>query len=395
MIDLRLKHKNLTSGQKIAFRRKQIEKKLKISLKNTANLSADIQKASTKNCENMIGATQIPLGIAGPLKINGQEARGSFYIPLATTEAALVASVSRGIKAIFASTGVNTHIENIGITRAPLFVTDNLAHSQKLIAFIQKNFNKIKKITQLTSSHLKLLNINPVIVGRNVYLKFIFDSTDAMGMNMATIAVQAVKEFIEKNTQARCLSLTGNLCVDKKASWSNFISGRGKKAHAEVVIKKEVIKKILKTDIDTIVEVNYRKNLIGSALSGSLGFNAHYANIIAAIFLATGQDPAHVVEGSLGITTAEKLDKNTLYFSVYLPDLVIGTIGGGTNLPTQKEALSILTIKNNGAKGKNVLKFAEITVAAVLAGELSLLAALASGDLARAHCQLARGGRNK
>lgn len=394
MLDLRLKNKKLTEEQKIDQRRKLIQKKLNLSLKNITNFPSSLKTAATKNCENMIGATQIPLGIAGPINIKGQHIKGDFYIPLATTEAALVASVNRGAKAVYGSGAVNTQVENIGITRAPLFVTQNLSHSQKLVRFVKKNFSQIKSITDRTSHHLKLLKIIPILVGRNVYLKFTFDSVDAMGMNMATLAVEKAKDFISKKTNCSCLSLTGNLCVDKKPSWSNFISGRGKKVRAEITIKSSLLKKVLKTIPQKIVEVNYRKNLLGSALSGSLGFNAHYANIIAAIFIATGQDPAHVVEGSLGITTAEIVNKNNLYFSVYLPDLVIGTVGGGTSLPSQKEALSILNLSQNKTKGKNVLKFAEIIVSAVLAGELSLLAALATGHLAKAHCLLAKKKNN-
>ncbi len=230
------------------------------------------------------------------------------------------------------------------------------------------------------------------MVGRNVYLRFVFDTCEAMGMNMVTFASERITQLIKAKTKIECFSLTGNLCVDKKPAWLNFIRGRGKRVWTEVKIKKEVVKKVLKTTPEKIAEVVYRKCLLGSAMAGSVGFNGHYANIVAALFLATGQDMAHVVEGSLGITTAEVIEKGSLYFSVYLPDLMIGTVGGGTHLPTQKEALSVLGL-GKGKRGE-ALKFAEIIGGAVLAGELSLMAALASGDLARAHEKLGRGGRS-
>jgi hydroxymethylglutaryl-CoA reductase (NADPH) len=210
-----------------------------------------------------------------------------------------------------------------------------------------------------------------------------------MGMNMVTIATEKVARYIEEKTGAVCLSISGNYCVDKKPSWQNFIRGRGFEVWAEVLLPKYSLRETLKTTAKQLYNIWLSKCMIGSAVSGSIGYNAQYANIIAALYLATGQDAAHVTEGSLGITTAEA-QGDDLYISIYLPDLMVGTVGGGTGLATQKEALMILKV-DGGNGGANSQKFAEIIGAAVLAGEISLLASLAEGTLARAHKTLGRG----
>lgn len=373
-------------------RRSALEKDLKIDLSNIANFSFSEDQVKNHNIENLIGATQIPLGVAGPLKINGVYAHGDFYLPLSTTEGALVASVSRGCKTITKSGGATVLVQNIGVTRAPVFKTPGILESQKFIFWVEKNFSSIKNITDKTSLHLKLLNIKPFMAGTSVWLRFSFDTKDAMGMNMATLAVdKAVKELIEPKAGVKCVVLSGNLCVDKKPSWINFLEGRGKKVWAEAVIKKNIVQDVLKTQAEKIIEAARRKISDGSIMSGSIGQNAHFANVIAAIFCATGQDLAHVTEGSIGITTTELMGED-LYMSIYLPDLMVGTVGGGTDLPIQKEALAILGIPDEKLKtGEQVLKLAEIVGAGVLAGELSLLAALASGELAMAHQKLGRG----
>jgi hydroxymethylglutaryl-CoA reductase (NADPH) len=329
----------------------------------------------------MVGCAQIPLGVAGPIIVNTKK----YYLPLAGTEGALVASINRGCKISREAGGINVAVENIGITRGPVFKTKNLKESFAFVEWINKNINKIKSVAESTSHHLKLLNIENQVVGKNVFLRFIFDSSDAMGMNMATIAVSCVADMIkQKYEKVELVSLSGNFCVDKKASWLNFVRGRGKKVWADIIVNKKIVFEILHVAPEKIAEVCYHKNLIGSAISGSTGFNSHFANIVAAIFLATGQDAAHVVEGSLGITTAEVEENGDLYFSVYLPDVVCGTVGGGTNLATQKEALKIMNVQSAN-------EFAEVLGGAVLAGELSLLGSLAENSLASAHAKLGRG----
>lgn len=368
-------------------RREFLQTKLNIKLNNISKFSFTESEVAGRNIENLIGATQIPLGVAGPLTIRStiNHIPYTTYIPLATTEGALVASAQRGAKAITESGGAIVKVELVGTTRGPVFKTQGLEHGLKTIDWIKTHTSLISQTTQKTSSHLKLLKIDCSLVGRNLFARFYFDTQDAMGMNMVTIATQEAAKLIEKKTKAQCISVAGNFDTDKKPSFLNFILGRGKRVWAEVVLKKQVIKEVLKTTPEKMAEVVYRKIQIGSAMSGSLGFNAHFANTLAAIFAATGQDLAHVVEGSQGVTTAEILKNGDLYFSIYLPSLMAGTVGGGTHLPTQQEALKIM-----GARDSQ--RYAEIVGAAILALEISLIASQAEGTLAKAHIKLARKG---
>ncbi|MDR1722059.1 MAG: hydroxymethylglutaryl-CoA reductase (NADPH) [Methanobrevibacter sp.] len=381
-----------SSKEAIDIRREFIEKISKTDLKNIANYSFDTDRVSQKNIENPIGTVQIPIGVAGPLKINGSYANDEFYIPLATSEGALVASINRGASVITASGGVNSVVVDDKMTRAPVIKTNSVNESFKIKKWIEENFKKLKDEAETTTNHGKLKKIYPIIItGNYVFPRFVYSTGDSMGMNMVTIATEKSLELLakeikkEENIDLDVLALSGNLCVDKKPAHINLIEGRGKSLIADILIPKDIVKDKLKTTAKGIEEVNIAKNLIGSASAGSMGFNAHYANIIGAIFLATGQDIAHVVEGSLGITTAEDRDGD-LYFAVNLPDVPIATIGGGTSLETARESLNILGVRGNG----NVKKFAEIVVSTVLAGELSLLAALSAGHLAKAHKQHGR-----
>ncbi|ACX73321.1 3-hydroxy-3-methylglutaryl Coenzyme A reductase [Methanocaldococcus vulcanius M7] len=380
-------------GAKIAteLRRKFIEKKVGVEFEHIANYTIDEEMAMKKNIENMIGAIQIPLGFAGPLKINGEYAKGDFYIPLATTEGALVASVNRGCSIITKCGGVDVRVIDDKMTRAPCLKTKSVVDAMKVKDWILENFERIKEVAESTTRHGKLVRIDPIlIVGRNIYPRFVFKTGDAMGMNMVTIATEKACEFIEGELRnegvfVKTVAVSGNVCVDKKPSGMNLINGRGKTVVAEIYLSEKEVNKYLKTTPEAIAEVNRLKNYIGSAASNSMGFNAHYANIVGAIFLATGQDEAHIVEGSLGITMAEVEDEG-LYFSITLPDLPLGTVGGGTRVETQRECLEMLGCYGDG----KALKFAEIVGGAVLAGELSLLGALASGHLGKAHQELGR-----
>lgn len=353
-------------------------------IKKTIITSSEVEN---KNCENFIGATQIPLGIAGPLKINKGKSFEEYLLPLTTTEGALVASVNRGCKATHKN-GINILVENVGITRAPLFKTNGINNAREIIIDLKRSLLKLKEIADSTSSHIVLLGFEDQIIGKNLWLRFSFDTSEAMGMNMATKASERISQYLEEKYHIKCLSLSGNYCPDKKPSWISFIKGRGKKVWAETSIDKENCKEILKTSPEKIVQIVKQKSHLGSIISGSLGFNAHFANIIAGLFLSTGQDAGHIPESCMGITEAEVDQNNNLYFSVYLPSLIVGTIGGGTSLPTQKEALQMININNNK---NDAVKFAGIIAGAVLAGELSLTAALVSGDLAKAHQKLGKG----
>ena len=369
------------------IRRKVLEKKFSIKLDNIGNYSINMQKASARNIENSIGVLQLPMGVAGPLKINGDYCKREVFIPLATSEGALVASINRGASTITASGGVNTHVMSDIMTRAPIIKTNDAGQAIKIKQWFTDNFNELKTIAESTTSHGKLLKIDPVlIVGSYIYPRFVYSTGDSMGMNMVTIATEKILDKLAEETDAHHIALSGNVCVDKKPAAINMVEGRGKSVVADILIPKEIVEKKLKTTAEAMEEVNIAKNLIGSAASGSLAYNAHYANMVAAIFLATGQDAAHVVEGSLGITTAEARDGD-LYFSVNLPDLPIATVGGGTSLEVANEGLNILGVAGSG----KAMEFAEIVASTVLAGELSLVGALAAGHLARAHKELGRG----
>jgi hydroxymethylglutaryl-CoA reductase (NADPH) len=213
-----------------------------------------------------------------------------------------------------------------------------------------------------------------------------------MGMNMVTIAVDKAAKYIEeKFGEAELVALSGNMCVDKKPAYINSILGRGKSVVAETIIKKDVVSSVLKASVEDMIDVNTRKNLLGTAMAGGIGLNAHVANIVAAVFIATGQDVAQVVESSIAYTWMEETPDGDLYASVTMPSLEVGTMGGGSWLPTQREALSLLGVYGPGdPPGINAVKFAEIIASAALAGEVNLVAALASDQLARAHERLGR-----
>ncbi len=374
-------------SQAVDIRRKFMETVSGTGLENISKYSLDMEEAMKKNIENPIGTIQIPVGVAGPLKVNGEHAQGDYYVPLATSEGALVASVNRGCSVITQSGGATVRIIDDKMTRAPVIKTDSVADALNIKKWIGENFQDLKETAESTTRHGKLIKIDPVIVvGRYVYPRFVFSTGDSMGMNMVTIATDTALDLLVEKTGAHVIALSGNVCVDKKPSALNLVEGRGKSLIAEIVVPRKIVEKKLKTTPAAIEEVNVSKNLIGSAIAGSMGFNAQYANMIGAIFLATGQDEAHIVEGSLGITTAEDKDGD-LYFSVTLPDVPIATFGGGTRLETAQECLNIMGVLGSG----KVQEFAEIVAATVLAGELSLLGALAAGHLARAHKDLGRG----
>lgn len=374
-------------------RRRVLEKITGVELRHIGHFSIDFNDVVGHNCENTIGVVQIPLGIAGPLLVNGQYARGLYYIPLATTEGALVASVNRGCKIVTESGGARTAVLRDYMSRAPVFKLPDIGSVMEFLKWIDEHYDEIKREAESTSRHAKLIGIEKYVIGNNVWLRFKFTTGDAMGMNMVTIATdRAVRYIVENFPKAKIVSLSGNMCVDKKPNALNLILGRGKSVIAEVVIPRKYLEEKLNITPEEVVDVVYRKNLLGSAHAASYGFNAHFANIIAAIFIATGQDVAQVVESSMGFTWAEVTERGDLYFSVTLPSLEVGTVGGGTRLPTQQEALKILGVAGPGdPPGTNALKFAEIVAAAVLAGELNLVIALARGELARAHERLGRG----
>ncbi|MDO5861609.1 MAG: hydroxymethylglutaryl-CoA reductase (NADPH) [Thermoplasmata archaeon] len=353
-------------------------------LQEVAKGGMDPETAS-KNIENMIGTIQVPLGYAGPVHIEGESAQGDFLVPLATTEGALLASISRGMSVMNDGGGVKARVFGDAMTRAPVFRVDDLAHCSRVMDWIETHRAEIDDEVAKTTSHGKLVRIELFPDGRSLYMRLSYETGDAMGMNMATIASEAVCRLVERETGAVMISVSGNMCSDKKPAAINMIEGRGKCVVAEARIPKDVVEKRLHATSAAITETNYRKNLVGSSMAGTLGANAHAANMVAALYIATGQDPAQVVGGSMTITTCEDLDGD-LYICVRMPAVEVGTVGGGTRLPCQREALNMIGCLGDG----KARKLAEIVAATVLAGELSTLAAQAAGQLGSAHAKLGR-----
>ncbi len=339
------------------------------------------------NIEHYIGMSQIPTGIAGPIKVNGQYAKGNFYVPLATTEGALVASVNRGMNIITKSGGANAKVLSEQLTKAPLFIFKNGEESIHFQEWVDEHIDEIRKEAESTTKFGKLIRIDKYMVGRRVILRLCYSCGDAMGANMITIATQKVCDFIKDNYKIEDYIFQSNLESEKKVSFLNFSAGRGKMAYADVVIKKEIVEKFLHTTVDRIVMVSQNISY-GTLLSGMIGANAHIANPLTAIFIATGQDVAHVHDSSVGTTTIDKTKEGDLYVAVNLPSLAVGTVGGGTGIGTQKECLQILGCSGPG----KVYKLAEIIAASVLAGEISLAGSQAAGDFALTHNKL---GRNR
>jgi hydroxymethylglutaryl-CoA reductase (NADPH) len=396
-------HKNLhcfeedhsTLVEAVKERRKYIESVTKKKvLRNVPYKNYPYDSVYKRCCENVIGCIQIPLGIAGPILLNNQE----YFLPLATTEGSLVASTSRGAKAITESGGCFASIIKDSITRAPVIKCPHLSEAVSIKKYCETNLKDIQTIFNSTSNYAKLKNIKSTIVGKYIYLRFEATTGDAMGMNMIGKGVEvSIKYVLQTFPDSKLKSISGNMCVDKKASAMNWIEGRGKSVICECIIKEEVVRRVLKTTPDKLVELNYLKNMVGSSMAVTIGGNnAHASNIVSAMFLACGQDIAQNVESSHCITLieiADELSENKdLYVSVSLPCLEVGTVGGGTHLPTQSAMLDLLGVKGSNTVdcGKNARKLAKIIASGVLAGELSLMSALSNNEHMIAHMKLNR-----
>ncbi|CAF1503188.1 unnamed protein product [Rotaria magnacalcarata] len=345
-------------------------------------------------CENVIGYVQIPVGYAGPLLVDGK----LYYIPMATTEGALVASTNRGCKAVTISKrGVETIVFNDGMTRGPVLKFNTIRHAHDAYEWFETNFDEIKQTFDRTSSYARLTSIKRNMAAHYLFVRFVATTGDAMGMNMLSKGVEAVLTLIKSNwpEAVDIISISGNYCIDKKPSALNWIDGRGKSVVAEATISHEVLEQILKTTASRLVELNQSKNLLGSIMAGSIGgFNAHAANIVAAMFIACGQDPAQVVSSSNCLTWLETAgpENRDLYISCTMYSVEVGTIGGGTKLAAQQSCLKMLGIDGSCVQmpGENSCQLAKLICSAVLAGELSLMSALATNDLVHSHLRLNR-----
>lgn len=368
-------------------RREFIERHCGTKLDHVARYSIDPQLLPG-NIENFIGVAQVPLGIAGPLRINGEHASGDFLIPMATTEGTLVASYSRGMRAISECGGVKTTVVEQYMQRAPAFVFADAREAREFGAWVENHFAEIKAAAESTTRIGKLTHIQQWSVARTRYLRFNYTTGDAAGQNMVSKATYAACLWIKSAYKGSYrYQLSGNMDTDKKHSHMNMLHTRGTRVIAEAVFPRETLQRLMGVDTRQLWEARNISNT-GAMLAGAAYNGPHSANGIAALFIATGQDEANVVESHGGLVVSELLGNGDYYFSITLPSLIVGTFGGGTALPTQRECLEML-----GCNGKDkAKKFAEIVAATVLAGDISLACAVLAGDWVSSHEKM---GRNR
>ncbi len=341
-----------------------------------------------RNIENLIGTVKVPVGLIGPLRVNGMFAQKDFYVPLATTEAALVASYHRGAMLISESGGASVAVLAEGVSRAPGFAFKTIFEAGSFVAWAVRELETFRQVAEATTSHGKLIDMRVTLEGNHVYLNFEYLTGDAAGQNMVTIATQAVCDHIAAHSpiQPDHAFVEANLSGDKKASSQSFQSVRGRKVTAEAILSAELIAKRLHTTPEKMAKY-WRMSALGGVMSGTIGVQGHYANGLAALYIACGQDAACVAESSVGVTRFETTADGGLYASVTLPNLIVGTVGGGTSLPSQRACLEIMGLAGTG----HARALAEVTAAVALAGELSIIGALSAQQFSRAHAKRARG----
>lgn len=368
-------------------RRRFLTEQTNSALNNVGQFSFE-PKVLRGNIENFIGVAQVPIGLAGPLLVNGEFATGDFFVPLATTEGTLVASYNRGMKLLRESGSVTTTIVDDAMQRAPVFVFHSARKARDFGVWIKDNFNEIKSKAEATTSIGKLRDIQQFPASRFLYLRFNFTTGDAAGQNMVTKATQAACDWICKvYPNIERFQLEGSFATDKKTSFVNTLHTRGKRVVAEATIPAAKLKEIMHVSVEQIFEARLTSQF-GGYLAGVNNNGAHSANGITAIFIACGQDVANVAESSAAAVYAEITKSGDYYFSITLPSLIVATYGGGTGLPTQRECLEIMDCYGAG-KAK---KFAEIVAATVLCGELSLGTAVIADEWVSSHERL---GRNR
>lgn len=341
-----------------------------------------------RNIENFIGTVKLPVGLAGPLRVNGIAAQGDYYVPLATTEAALVASYHRGASVLTLAGGCTTLLLNEGVGRAPAFAFHGLLEAGRFVQWCLAQMEALRAAADATSRFGRLRDLRLTVEGNHVYLLLEFTTGDASGQNMVTIATQAVCDYIAQHCPEKpaYFFVEGNMSGDKKASAQSFLTVRGKKVSAEVRLPRKIVERHLHTTPEKMVDY-WRMSALGGVLSGTIGVQGHYANGLAALFIACGQDAACVSEAAVGVTRFEVGGEGELYAAVTLPNLIVGTVGGGTGLPSQRACLEVLGLAGEG----KARAFAEVCAALALAGELSIIAALSAHQFAQAHARLARG----
>jgi hydroxymethylglutaryl-CoA reductase (NADPH) len=358
-----------------------------VKLKHIDKFSFD-PAVTRGNIENFSGVAQVPIGLAGPIKVNGEHAVGEFLVPLATTEGTLVASYNRGIKVLNLSGGVMCTVVGDSMQRAPVFVFDNARDARDFVVWVDANLGKIREEAEATSSVAKLTYIDRYLSNKLVFLRFNYTTGDAAGQNMVGRATfSACSWILENHDKIRHFYLESNFATDKKSSQINVMRTRGKRVTAEATIPREVLIQNMHVDPETL---HYHAGIanVGAFMSGANNNGCHSPNGITAMFIATGQDVANVAESSAGIVYTEVTPEKDLYISITIPSLIVATYGGGTGLPTQNECLELLGCVGRG----KVKKLAEIIAGVVLAGEISLASAISSLDWVSSHEQY---GRNR
>jgi hydroxymethylglutaryl-CoA reductase (NADPH) len=371
----------------IAARQAFIEKATGVKLHHTSQHSFD-PEVTKGNIENFTGVVQVPLGFAGPLHIKGEHAKGDFLIPLATTEGTLVASYNRGMKVLNLSGGVTCTVQADHMQRAPVFIFDSAREALAFRKWVDAHIDDIRREAEATTRSGKLKYIDTYLASKFAYLRFNFSTGDAAGQNMVGRATFAACSWIlEHHKTIKRFYLESNLATDKKASQINLMRTRGKRVTAECIVKREVLLEVMRVEPESLA-YHWGVANVGSILSGANNNGAHSPNAITAMFIATGQDVANIAEGSSGILYTELTPEKDLYISITIPSLIVATHGGGTGLPTQRECLEALGCFGTG----KVYKLAEIIAGVVLAGELSLGAAISSLEWVSSHEEY---GRNR
>jgi hydroxymethylglutaryl-CoA reductase (NADPH) len=351
-----------------------------VELEHVSSYSFD-PSLLTGNVEQFVGVAQVPIGLAGPLLVNGEHATGEFYVPMATAEGTLVASYNRGMRLLYEAGGVTTTIMDDRMQRAPAFLFASAREARDFCGWLGERFDDIKAAAETTTKSGKLLEIERYTAGRMVYTRFDYTTGDAAGQNLTGKATAAACAWIAgQRDDIEHFFLESNFATDKKSSQVNMLHTRGKRVVAEAVIPNHLFEQIMRSNTDLMYRARQVSNL-GGFMSGVNNNGAHSANGITAMFIATGQDAANVAESSAAFVYAELRENGDYYYSVTIPSLIVATYGGGTGLATQRECLELL-----GCYGKgNVRKFAEIVAATVLCGELSLGSAIVAEEWVEAH----------
>ena len=371
--------------QFVQERRDWLTRKTGVSLSHIGVMSEPTQHFQG-NIENLIGATHVPLGIAGPIRVNGQDAKGLFYVPMATTEGAITYTYTRGMHLVSMAGGATTRIVRDEIHISPIFVFEHLDAAQAFTSWLGDHFEEIKSEAEKTTRHGRLLRLEPHIFDRSVVVKFCYATGDAMGLNMINIATEEACHWIVPRVHPEEFFLRSNFSSVKKISAHNYaVAGFGKTIMADVTIPRGLLKRLFRVSPETMARYCHL-SFVSAAHAGMIGMNGHSANGLTAIFIACGQDVANVVDSQASVSSCEVTKQGDLYVSIKIPNLVVGTVGGGMDLGSQRECLEILDCHGSG----KVRKFSEIVAATILAGEIAVAAAICTETFVSAHKKYGR-----